>query len=84
MAFSTTHPQAHILIRGTLDPTAGSNWTNLHPIIRQDGLGSFCVPQIGAPEEWAGQQGIIQVIQSGEDGMLFAVREIVCKRRILY
>ena len=73
VAIKTGHPEVHILIRGTLDPTGEGNWTNLHPVIKQEGLGSFCKPAIKAPQEWVGKKGFVQVVQSGEDGLLFAV-----------
>lgn len=73
VAIKTGHPEVHILIRATLDPTGEGNWTNLHPVIKQEGLGSFCEPAIKAPQEWVGKKGFVQVVQSGEDGLLFAV-----------
>lgn len=73
IAIKTGHPEVHILIRGTLDPTGEGNWTNLHPVVKQEGLGSFCEPAIKAPQEWVGKKGFVQVVQSGEDGLLFAV-----------
>lgn len=73
VAFMTTHPQVHFLIRGTLDPTALGNWTNLFPVVRQYNIGGFCEPLVPAPAEWVGKDGIIQVIQSGEDGLQFQV-----------
>ena len=73
VAIKTGHPEVHILIRGTLDPTGEGNWTNLHPVVKQEGLGSFCEPAIKAPQEWVGEKGFLQVVQSGEDGLLFSV-----------
>jgi len=43
------------------------------PIVQQVGLGAFCEPDISVPASWAGQQGIISVVQDGPDGVLYQV-----------
>jgi hypothetical protein len=67
------HPQASFLVRATLDPGAQGNWTQLFPVFMQSGRGSFCEPAVTAPEEWAGQKGIIGIACAAPDGMLFQV-----------
>ena len=68
----TTHPQAQFLYRGTLDKQ-GNNFTNLMPVVNEMGLGEFCLPHIKAPMTWAGQQGLVQIIMDGPDGILYQV-----------
>lgn len=69
----TSHPQANILIRGTLDTSASGNWTDLFPVVGQYGLGNFCEPSVAAPAEWVGKKGLVQVVESSVDGLLFQV-----------
>lgn len=69
----STHPAADWLFRVTLDQKAPFNWTNLLPVISETGLGQFCLPALKAPSEFAGQSGLIQVIQKGPDGVLYQV-----------
>lgn len=71
IALTTIHATTEWLFRATLDKTAGSNWTDLLPIVAQAGLGSFCERNVKAPSSWAGQQGVIQVISNAIDGFLF-------------
>lgn len=67
------HPQANWLFRGTLDETAGGNWTQLFPITQQVGLGDFCEPSITAPESWVGSKGVLGVVADAPDGLLYQV-----------
>ncbi|KAA6408269.1 MAG: expression library immunization antigen 1 [Lasallia pustulata] len=71
IAMTSTHPAANWLFRATLDKTASGNWTDVLPVVGETGLGNFCESGVVVPSTWAGQQGIIQVIQHGPDGMLF-------------
>lgn len=65
---------ANILIRATIGDLAGSaNWTNLFPVVQQRGGGKFCEPLVPAPVEWAGMEGVVQVIESGEEGLSYQV-----------
>jgi len=65
------HPQAKWLIRGTLDSKAAGNWTEMYPIIQQNGRGEYCQPAVTAPKAWAGKKGIISVACGAPDGLLF-------------
>lgn len=67
------HPQAKWLIRGTLDSKAAGNWTEMYPIIQQNGRGEYCQPAVTAPKAWAGKKGIISVACGAPDGLLFQV-----------
>ncbi len=73
VAVRSGHPEVRIAIRATLDSDAEEDWVKLHPVVRQEGLGPFCIPVVKAPESWVGKKGLVQVIESGEDGMLFSV-----------
>jgi hypothetical protein len=42
IAIVTSHPQANILFRGSLDTTASGNWIDIFPVVGQYGLGSLC------------------------------------------
>ena len=69
----TTHPQANWLFRATLSTAEPFNWTNIVPVVQQYGLGDFCLQNLTVPESFAGQRGVIQVIQNAVDGNLYQV-----------
>jgi len=71
IALQSTHPSADFLYRGTLDQKEPFNWTNFVNVASENGIGDFCLPQVKAPAEWAGKQGLIQVQQKGPDGLLY-------------
>jgi hypothetical protein len=71
IAVTSIHPQATWLFRATLDLTATSNWTSLLPAVQQTGLGDYCEPDVTVPSSWAGQKGVIGVVQDAPDGILF-------------
>ena len=73
LALTSIHPQATWLFRATLDQTAGGNWTDLLPAIQQTGLGNFCERDVRVPASFAGQKGVVQVVQDAPDGILFQV-----------
>ncbi|KFY48616.1 hypothetical protein V496_10246, partial [Pseudogymnoascus sp. VKM F-4515 (FW-2607)] len=69
---------ASILIRGSIGELGkATNWTNLFPVVRQDGGGMFCEPLVPAPEEWADMEGVVQVIESGEEGLSYQCAPVV-------
>lgn len=76
IALTSTHPAAIWLFRATLDQTAGGNWSTLLPAINQDSLGNFCEQSIKVPSTFAGQKGVIQIIQSATDGLLYQVSDL--------
>ncbi|KAI3390712.1 hypothetical protein diail_8802 [Diaporthe ilicicola] len=65
------HPTAGWLVRGTLDQTAASNWSQLYPIFTQTGLGDFCVSAVAAPESWVGLKGVLGLVANAPDGLLY-------------
>lgn len=74
IAVTSIHPQANWLFRGMLGADQNANnWTQLMPIVQQTGLGVFCEPAISVPASWAGQQGIIGIVQDAPDGILYQV-----------
>ena len=75
VAVTSTHPQADWLFRATLDKTASGNWTNMLPVVSESGLGQYCEPSLITPGDWAGSQGIVQVVQHGPDGLLYQVSD---------
>jgi len=75
VAVLSTHPQAQWLFRATLSKQEPFNWTNLLPVVDETGLGHFCIPNLSAPAEFVGQQGLVQVIQDAADGELYQVHQ---------
>jgi hypothetical protein len=43
------------------------------PAVQQTGLGDFCEPVVPIPASWAGQTGILGVVQDAPDGILYQV-----------
>lgn len=77
IAVTSIHPQANWLFRAMLGSDQNANnWTQLMPIVQQTGLGAFCEPAIAVPASWAGQQGIIGVVQDAPDGILYQVSNL--------
>ncbi|KAM0334483.1 hypothetical protein ACHAQA_001512 [Verticillium albo-atrum] len=74
IALVDLHAQSDWLIRATLNTTDFDNaeWTQLHHIYRTTGYGASCQPDVVAPEGWAGNRGIINIIGSATDGILYA------------
>ncbi|OBT67320.1 hypothetical protein VE03_02708 [Pseudogymnoascus sp. 23342-1-I1] len=69
---------ASILIRATVGELgAATNWTDLFPVVRQEGGGKFCEPLVPAPEEWAGREGVVQVVESGEEGLSYQCAPVI-------
>ncbi|KFZ01045.1 hypothetical protein V501_10249, partial [Pseudogymnoascus sp. VKM F-4519 (FW-2642)] len=69
---------ANILIRATIGDLAGdANWTDLFPVVQQRGGGKFCEPLVPAPVEWAGREGVVQVIESGEEGLSYQCAPVI-------
>ena len=62
------------LFRATLDQTATKgNWTSLLPTVSQTGLGDYCERDVVVPSSWAGQKGVIGIVQDAPDGILYQV-----------
>jgi hypothetical protein len=76
IAFTTLHPQSDFLYRATTDQTAAGNWTVLS-LIAEYGLGAFCEPSLSVPASWAGQVGLLQVVQNAEDGVHYQVYDFL-------
>src|SRR3954453_23335087 len=70
----STHPQAAWLFRATLSREAPLNWTNLLPVVTETGIGQFCLPDLGAPVEFAGHSGVVQVVQENDSDLLYQVK----------
>jgi hypothetical protein len=74
IALTSTHPASTWLFRATLDKMAGGNWSVLLPAIAQQTQGQFCEPGVTVPASFAGQNGVVQVIEDAVDGQLYQVR----------
>ena len=74
IALRSTHPEADWLFRATLSQQEPFNWTNLLPVVHETGLGDFCIPDFKAPTKFAGQSGLLQIMQNAADGELYQVQ----------
>ena len=68
----TGHPTTTWFIRGALLNDT-ETFVNLGNQVLQKGAGNLCVEDVKAPKEWAGKDGVIQVIQPGHHGNLYQV-----------
>ncbi|PHH81506.1 hypothetical protein CDD82_608 [Ophiocordyceps australis] len=71
LGMRSTHQQSNWLFRGTLDEKAEKGWKQMFPIVMQSGLGDFCEPSVPAPAQWAGKKGVVSVVSSATDGLLY-------------
>ncbi|PHH91843.1 hypothetical protein CDD83_10093 [Cordyceps sp. RAO-2017] len=71
LAMRLTHQQSNWLFRATTDQKAESGWEQLFPIVMQSGLGDFCEPSVAAPSTFAGKKGVVSVVSSAVDGLLY-------------
>jgi hypothetical protein len=74
IALRSTHPEVDWHFPFTLSLQEPFNWMNLLPVVHKVGLGDFCVPDFKVPAEFAGQSGLLQVLQDAVDGELYQVR----------
>lgn len=75
LAMKLTHPQGDWLFRVTTDHKAESGWEQIFPIVQQNGMGDFCEPAVTVPSKYSGKKGVLSVVASAMDGMLFQVRQ---------
>ena len=73
ISIQNTHPAAEWSFLGTLNTEPPFNFTELVPVVDTTGIGEFCLDRLSAPSEWAGQSGVIQVIDRSPDGKLYQV-----------
>ncbi|KAI1075364.1 hypothetical protein F5B20DRAFT_585330 [Whalleya microplaca] len=69
-----THPEANWLYRITVTNgtiPAEANWTEIYPITKQSGAGVFCLSHVTVPSEFVGKKGILSLVASALDGLLY-------------
>lgn len=75
LAMTSIHPQATWLFRAAVGEAATpGNWTTLLPAVQQTGIGDYCEQAVTVPADYAGQKGVISVVQDAPDGFLYQVR----------
>lgn len=74
VALRLGHQQCNWLFRVTTDPKGESGWEQVYPIVMQSGLGTYCHPSLTVPEKYVGKKGIVSVVSSAPDGLLYQVR----------
>ena len=73
---TTSHPEAMWSYRYTTDEEEPLTWTDIVPIVSQQGVGKFCLSSLNVSADLAGQTALMQVIQAGDHGNLYAVRHL--------
>lgn len=70
---TSSHPQTNYLYRITTDEKASGNWTQIHHIVQQSGINTFCVPTVTVPDSYVGQTAVLSIVADGDDGLLYQV-----------
>lgn len=73
IALSSGHPVTQWGFRITTDEKAEGNWTEIYQQVEQQGPGNFCLPKVSVPESWVGKKALLNIVSTGDDGMLFQV-----------
>jgi len=73
ISIMSTHPEGEWQFRATTDTQPPYNFTDAVPVVNTTGIGSFCLPFMSVPAEFAGKGGVIQVIDNSIDGNLYQV-----------
>ena len=68
----TTHTQALFQINAALLSDV-NNWVPLWPLVQETGVGTFCWPDVPGIANWVNQDGVLQVVMNGPDGILYQV-----------
>ncbi|ATY65003.1 expression library immunization antigen 1 [Cordyceps militaris] len=74
VAVRLSHPQSKWLFRVTTSdkPSSdGTGWEQIYPIVLQSGLGDFCLPQLTVPAKYEGKKGVLSIVSSAVDGLLY-------------
>ncbi|OAA53701.1 expression library immunization antigen 1 [Cordyceps fumosorosea ARSEF 2679] len=72
VAVRLSHPQSKWLFRVTTgDVTDDKSWEQIYPIVLQSGLGDFCLPALTVPSKYEGKKGVLSIVSSAVDGLLF-------------
>ncbi|KAH9824613.1 GPI anchored protein [Teratosphaeria destructans] len=71
VSIKNTHPTGQWQFRATTDTQEPYNFTDIVPVVNSTGIGDFCLPNLRAPDDFAGKAGILQVIDNSPDGLLY-------------
>lgn len=75
LGWETSHHTAKYSIQAALAKDM-DNWRCLVPVITQsNGPAHFCLPCVPGIAEWAGENAIVQIVQTTEDKTLYEVCE---------
>ncbi|GIZ37046.1 hypothetical protein CKM354_000050900 [Cercospora kikuchii] len=67
----SSHPAGSWSFFATTNTQEPYNFTEIVPVINSTGVGTFCLNYLRAPADFAGQSGVLQVIDSSVDGTLY-------------
>jgi hypothetical protein len=74
LSIYTSHPTGSFSLFATNSTSEPYEWTELTPaVVNTTGAGDFCLTHLSIPSEWAGQEAILQVIDTGVHGSLYSV-----------
>ncbi|KAF2771870.1 hypothetical protein EJ03DRAFT_325122 [Teratosphaeria nubilosa] len=71
VSIKNTHPTGQWQFRATTDTQEPYNFTDIVPVVNTTGIGDFCLPDLRAPDDFAGKAGILQIIDNSPDGLLY-------------
>lgn len=70
----SSHPAGTWSFLATTNTEAPYDFQEIVPNITTTGPGGFCLSEFSVPSDFAGKQGVLQVIDSSVDGTLYQVR----------
>lgn len=73
LSMRSTHQRANWLFRVTTDGDGEDDWEQVWPIVTQSGLGEYCEPHVTVPDKYVGKKGVVGVVSSAMDGLLYQV-----------
>ena len=68
----SSHPEGHWAFNIANSTSEPFDWVTLSEVQTQ-GVGEFCLPSLSIPAEYVGSSGVLQIVDTAADGMLYAV-----------
>ena len=85
IAVLTTHPSVEYEFRAALLNDTDNFKSILPGLVSQKGMGDLCEPGVAIPEEWEGEDGVIQVVHRAKgEPFLFQVRKLLVRQPFFF
>lgn len=74
-SITVTHPSGNFAFYATTDTQEPYTFTKISQNVTSGAIGNFCENYLSVPESFAGKAGVLQVIDTSIDGVLYQVGE---------